>query len=102
MRRIGSGCRAGSLALDVGCLDDRPPLRDFGFLHRGERLGRLLLARRNDKALVNKLLAHGGIVRRANGGGVELVNDVPRPVGDMRVPDADRLRICCSCLAYAK
>src|SRR5215510_4966659 len=66
------------LRFDARSLDDRPPLRDFGFLHRGERLGRLLLARRNDKALVDKFLAHGGIVRCANGGGVELVDDVPR------------------------
>ena len=66
------------LRFDARNLDDRPPLRDFGFLHRGERLGRLLLARRNDKALVDKLLAHGGIVRCANGGGVELIDDVPR------------------------
>ena len=66
------------LRFDARNLDDRPPLRDFGFLHRGERLGRLLLARRNDKALVNKVLTHGGIVRCANGGGVELIDDVPR------------------------
>src|SRR5262245_15804922 len=37
------------LRFDARSLDDRPPLRDVGFLHRGERLGRLLLARRKDK-----------------------------------------------------
>ena len=36
---------AGSLALDVRRLDDRPPLLDLGLLIRAERLWRLLLAR---------------------------------------------------------
>src|SRR5262249_57813619 len=79
------------LRFDARSLDDRPPLRDFGFLHRGDRLGRLLLARRNDKALVDKFLAHGGIVRCANGGGVELVDDVPRraPGGEQTRPQPE-------------
>ena len=40
MRRVN-----GSLRLDAGGPDDRPPLLDVGLLHRSERLGRLLFAR---------------------------------------------------------
>src|SRR5262249_7282522 len=74
----GYGMCLGSFRLGASRLDDRPPFGDLGFLVGAERLRGLLLARRNDKALVDKFLAHGRIVRCANGGGVELVNDVPR------------------------
>jgi hypothetical protein len=36
-----------SLALDVGHLDDRPPLLDLSFLQRAERIGRLLRWRKS-------------------------------------------------------
>src|SRR5262245_26996516 len=68
----------GSFRLGASRLDDRPPFGDLGFLVGAERLRGLLLARWNDKALVDKFLAHGRIVRCANGSGVELVDDVPR------------------------
>src|SRR5215475_8341039 len=71
-------CPVGSFRLGASRLDDRPPFGDLGFLVGAERLRGLPLARRNDKALVDKFLAHGRIVRCANGGGVELVDDVPR------------------------
>jgi hypothetical protein len=70
-------CPVGSFRLGARRLDDRPPFGDLGFLVGAERLRSLPLARRNDKALVDKFLAHGRIVRRANGGGVELVNSCP-------------------------
>src|SRR5689334_22039840 len=34
-----------SFAPDVDCLEDRPPLGDFGFLQLGQRFGRFLVAR---------------------------------------------------------
>src|SRR5262249_58025549 len=73
-------CAAGVYSLRLGAsrLDNRPPFGDLGFLVGAERFRGLALARRNDKALVDKVLAHGGIVSCANGGGVELVDDVPR------------------------
>src|SRR6516165_1250782 len=75
---LKSSRRDASFRLGASRLDDRPPFGDLGFLVGAERLRGLALARRNDKALVNKVLTHGGIVRCANGGGVELVDDVPR------------------------
>src|SRR5215831_11108800 len=75
---LDTGDDSASFRLDARRLDDRPPFGDLGFLVGAERLRGLPLARRNDKALVDKFLAHGRIVRCANGGGVELVNDVPR------------------------
>src|SRR5437660_8061919 len=60
-------CPAGSFRLGASRLDDRPPFGDLGFLVGAERLRGLPLARRNDKPLVHKFLAHGRIVRCANG-----------------------------------
>src|SRR5262249_4785293 len=48
-------------ALIVRRLDDRPPLLDFGFLMSAKRLRRLLLMRRNFKALLGELLTNGWI-----------------------------------------
>jgi hypothetical protein len=57
--------------LDARRLDDRPPL-DLGFLIDAERLGRLLLAWWNYKALFQEFLTYGWIVvYSSNGGGVE-------------------------------
>jgi hypothetical protein len=48
IRRTGDyGISARSLAFDVGRLDDRPPLFDFGFVVGSQRLRRLLFMRRN-------------------------------------------------------
>ncbi len=44
--RLMSRSLDGLLRLDVGRLDDRPPFGGFGLLQRAQRLGRLLVARR--------------------------------------------------------
>ena len=46
------------LRFDAGLLDNRPPFLDLGLLKRGERRGRLLLARHNFLAEVGKPSAH--------------------------------------------
>jgi hypothetical protein len=47
-RRITAYARQGALlSLNVGSLDDRPPLRNVSFLKRGQRLRSLLIRRRN-------------------------------------------------------
>jgi hypothetical protein len=51
----------GSLRLDASCLDDRPPLFDFGFLQGGERLRCLLLATWNFHALFSNPLPHSRV-----------------------------------------
>ena len=61
-----------SLRLDAGRLDDRPPLGDLGALVGGERLWRLLLARRNFIADVEQPPAHRRIGERFHHGGAEL------------------------------
>jgi hypothetical protein len=48
----------GSIRLDTGRLDDRPPLFDFGLLLGAECFGTLLFGRWNFLALVGHLLAH--------------------------------------------
>src|SRR5258707_9369202 len=65
---------ARSLALDPCRLDDGPPLLDLGLLHRGNRLGRLLLTRGNFASKVSKLLNEGRVGQRACDGTVELTD----------------------------
>ena len=64
--------------LDIRRLDDRPPFLDFGLVKGGERLGRLLLARRYLLADIGQSLAHFRIGERIHYSGVELRNDVLR------------------------
>src|SRR6202035_3549295 len=69
---------AGSVRLDVGGLDHRPPFFDFGLLISAERLRRQLLARRDFNSLGFEFLPHTGVGQNADGGGVELGDDVLR------------------------
>src|SRR5436190_19211499 len=68
--------RRGSLAFDVGRLDDRPPLLDFSFLKCAQSFGRLLLAGIDILSKVRKLLAHCWFGHRTNNGIVELHYDL--------------------------
>src|SRR3954467_15370691 len=55
---------SGLFRFDVGGLDDRPPLFDLGLLERGERLGRLLRARRDVEAKLGEARLQLGIGER--------------------------------------
>src|ERR1700683_761415 len=68
----------GLLALDVGRLDDGPPLFGFRLLKSGERLRRLLIARRDLRAEFAELGAHVRIRQCLNGGGIQLADDIRR------------------------
>jgi hypothetical protein len=68
----------GSLRLDASCLDDRPPLLDFGVLQGGERLRRLLLARRKLKPKIGEAGTHKRIGHRIHSSGIELGDDIIR------------------------
>ena len=61
-----------SLRLDVGGLDDRPPLLDLGLLQCAKRLGRLLLARENLLAKIGEPRTHRRIGQGINDRGIEL------------------------------
>src|SRR5450759_1884962 len=50
---------AGSLAPNVGRLNDRPPFLDFGFLKSAECLWSLLVERRSVHAEIGQPSAHG-------------------------------------------
>src|SRR5262245_843881 len=67
-----------SLALDVRRLDDRPPLLDFGLLEGGQRLRRLLLARRHFEPEFGKAPTHGRIGQGLHDRRVEPVYDILR------------------------
>src|SRR5215471_15658905 len=60
------------LPLDAGCLDDRPPFLDLRPVERAERLGRLLLARRNFRAEICETCAYRGIAKGIDRGSIEL------------------------------
>jgi hypothetical protein len=66
---------AFSFALDVRRLDDRPPFFDLGLVVRGERLRRLLLARKNLLAQTGEPRTHVRIGERLHDRGVELADD---------------------------
>ena len=78
-----------SLRLDVGRLDDRPPLLDLGFLQRAEGLGRLPVAREDFLPERHQALTHSRVGEGDDGGGVELGNHVfGRPLGrEQPAPD---------------
>src|SRR4029077_12548028 len=69
---------AGSLRLNARCLDDRPPLLDFGLLVGAKRFRRLPFARRNFKALGFEFLTDVWIAQRIHDRSIELVDDAPR------------------------
>src|SRR2546421_445932 len=73
---VTAGSCADSFRLEVCGLDDGPPLLDLGLLEGGERLRRLLLARRYVQAHVGDTLADAGIGERVDGRRVELGNGV--------------------------
>jgi hypothetical protein len=64
--------RLESIDLDVGGLDDRPPLFDLGLLVRRESFRRLLLDRRNDLSKLSKRLAYRRVGERILDGAVQL------------------------------
>src|SRR5260370_8732893 len=63
--------------LDIGRLDDRPPLLDLGALKRRKRLRRLLVARRNLQPEIGKPTADGAVRHRAGRCCVELGENFP-------------------------
>jgi hypothetical protein len=63
---------------DVGRLDDRPPLLDFAFLLRGERLWRLFVTWPGLLAKLDKPLMHGRICQGFYDRGVDLGDDLLR------------------------
>src|SRR5215218_11338581 len=63
------------LRFDAGAPDQRPPFFNLGLLKSAERLGRLLLARRDLLAKVGEALAHRRVSERIHGGRRELMND---------------------------
>src|SRR5262245_49444950 len=71
-------CRVGSLALDVGRLDDRPPLLDFGLVKGGEPVRRLLLARGDVETELGEARAHRRIGEDLHHRAVELCDDLLR------------------------
>src|SRR3954447_285867 len=77
------------VCLDLGGLDDRPPLVDLAADERAQRFGPLLLARGDVLAKVGQALAHRGIGERLDDGGVEAVDDRRRRAfrRGNRVPD---------------
>src|SRR5262245_2708821 len=68
------GISARSLAFDVGRLDDRPPLFDFGFLVGGKSFWRLLLARKNLLPKLCNSRAHVRLGQDSLYRGIELPN----------------------------
>src|SRR5262249_36695420 len=67
-----------SLRLDVGLLDDRPPLVELGLVVGEQRLRGLLLARRDLVAEITEALLHGRVGERLDHRGVELREDLGR------------------------
>src|SRR5262245_58767761 len=65
---------ARSLALDVRCLDNRPPLLDFGFGEGNEGLRCLLLARRDFLTHIGKPRPYCRIGKRIHHGDIELLD----------------------------
>src|SRR5262249_10323696 len=57
-----------SFALDIGGLDDGPPLLDFGFLQCGESLGCLLVFWKNLLPEVAKPSPHSWVAQSINDG----------------------------------
>src|SRR5215467_3189711 len=64
--------------LDIGRLDDWPPLLDLGALKRRKRLWRLLVARRNLQPEIGEPPTNGSIRQRADRCGVELGENILR------------------------
>src|SRR5215471_18211516 len=77
VRASGGGATRRSLRLDVRCLDDRPPLLDFGLLLRGKRLRRLFLARPDFLTHVDEPLSYRRIGQGLYDRRVELADDIP-------------------------
>src|SRR5512140_738136 len=67
-----------SIALDVGRLDDRPPLLDLGLLERGEPLRRLLFLGRDVETEFGELRFGGRIGEHLHHRAVELGDHVFR------------------------
>ena len=81
---------AGSLALDVRRLDDRPPFFDLGFVKGGKRLRRLVFSRRNFLAEIKELGTHHRIVESLNDCSIELGDNFLR--GTMGNPKCTPIR----------
>src|SRR5229473_7339408 len=76
VRPPAAGSWVGALfGLNAGCLDDRPPLLDLGFMKGAEPLRRLLFARRNLLAEVVESLVHSSVGQRCHDGGIEFGDD---------------------------
>src|SRR5215472_3745259 len=68
----------GSVGLDVGSLDDRPPLRDLGPLKGAQRLSTLLLRGIGLLAGIGEPRADGRLGERIRDGAADLADDVIR------------------------
>src|SRR5262245_36843538 len=77
---------AGSLGLETGGLDERPPLLDLGFLVGVEGFRCLLLALRNLLPQVREAGARRLVGQGLDDGRVQLHDDIPG--GGFRRPDA--------------
>src|SRR5882672_6861344 len=84
--------RQTSLALEVCCLDDRPPLLDLGALQNHESFGRLLVMRGNFEAQIGQPFLYSWISQGIGDRGIELVDDRlrrglgrPKPIPERRV-----------------
>src|SRR5262249_11925862 len=67
-----------SLYLDVGGLDDRPPLIDLGFMKGAKSLRRLLIQRCNFLPQIGEPLTHCRVGQTFSHGSVEPHDDVLR------------------------
>jgi len=65
-KRTSWRSRPSSLCSDAGCLNDRRPLFDFGFLKGAQSLGRLLLGGRNFIPLGFEFLTNARIAQRVH------------------------------------
>src|SRR3984893_16069317 len=67
-----------SLALDICCFENRPPLLNLGLVVNIKRLRVLILARRDFLAEVGEPFAHVGIGQGVHDGGIELCDNLLR------------------------
>src|SRR5262245_17585584 len=75
---MADGVPSGSIHLDPGCLDDRPPLLNLCPMEISKGLRRSLLARENLLPEVDQLPSYDRIVKRLDSRRVELANNAFR------------------------
>jgi len=78
--------RVPLLGFDAGSLNNWPPLRDFGFLQRAERLGGLFLAPNNHRADLFDPRAQGWIGQAFHNSGIDSQTPVQTDVWNVGNP----------------